>query len=96
MLPETPRVSGGQTTSRPKIGIVSRVFDYFGRFFRELSLQAESDPGDGKYCIFVPSLGLPKATGRVKSSSSTAEKKALRRDSLKPYNIKEKLPLQIR
>ena len=51
-----------------------------GRFFCELSLQADRDPGGANFYIFVPSLGLPKTTARVGTSSSTAEKTAVRRD----------------
>ena len=43
----------------------------------ELSLRAESG---ANFFIFVSSLGLPKTAARVLSSSSTAEKKAVRRD----------------
>ena len=57
-----------------------RSFRELFSFFRELSLRADSDPGGAKFYIFVPSLGLPKTTARVGSSSSTAEKKAVRRD----------------
>ena len=34
------------------------------------------------FYIFVPSLGLPKTTASVGSSSSTAENKAARRDGV--------------
>ena len=34
------------------------------------------------FYIFVPSLGLPKTTARVGSSSSTAEKKAGKNETL--------------
>ena len=44
------------------------------------SLRADSDPGGANFYIFVPSLGLPITTARVGSSSSTAEKKAVRPD----------------
>ena len=33
-----------------------------------------------KFYIFVPSLGIPKTTARVGSSSSTAEKRAVQCD----------------
>ena len=38
-------------------------------------LRADSDPGGANFYILVPSLGLPKTTARVGSSSSIAEKK---------------------
>ena len=40
-----------------------------------MSLKEDRDPGGANFYIFVPSLGLPKTTARVGSSSSTAEKK---------------------
>ena len=57
-----------------------RYLIIFGRFFRELLLQADSDPGGANLYIFVPSHGLPKTTARVGSSSSTVEKTAVRCD----------------
>ena len=78
MQPGTPRFSEGETTSRPNIDTFGRYLIIFGRFFRGLSLRADSDPGGAKFYTFVPSLGLPKITARDGSSSSTAEKKVVR------------------
>ena len=80
MQPGMQRFSGGETAIRPNIDNFCRYLIIFGRFFRELPLRAESDPGGGNFLIFVPSLVLSKTTARVGSSSSTAEKKAVRRD----------------
>ena len=80
MQPGMQGFSGGETAIRPNIDNFCRKLIIFGRFFRELSLRAESDPGGANFFIFVPSLGLPKTTARVGSSSSTAEKTAVRRD----------------
>ena len=71
----TSRFSGGETTSRPNIDTFGRYLIIFGRFFRGMSLKADSNPGGANFYIFVPRLGLPKTTARVGSSSSTAEKK---------------------
>ena len=49
-------------------------------------LRADSDPGGANFYIFVPSLGLPKITARVVSSSSTVEKKAFRVQLLIVYS----------
>ena len=75
MQPGTPRFSGGETTSRPNIDTFGRYLIIFGRFFRGISLRADSDPGGANFYIFVPSLGLSKTTARIGSSSSIAEKK---------------------
>ena len=83
MQPGTPRFSEGKTTSRPNIDTFGRYLIIFGRFFRGLSLRADSDSGGVNFYIFVPSLGLPKITARVGSSSSTAEKKAVRRHGVR-------------
>ena len=61
--------------SRPNIDTFGRYLIIFGRFFRGMLLRADSDPGGANFYIFVPSLGLPKTTARVGSSSSIAEKK---------------------
>ena len=61
MQPGTPRFSGGETTSRPNI---DNVWPIFGRFFRELSLQADSNPGGANFYLsliylkLLPELGL--------------------------------------
>ena len=78
-----PHFSGGETTSRPNIDTFGRYLIMFGRFFRELLLRAESDPGGVNFYIFVPSLGLSKTAARVGSSSSTAEKRVVRRDGIR-------------
>ena len=78
-----PRFSGGETTGRPKIDTFGRYLINFGRFFRELSLRAESDPGGANFYILVPCLGLPKSTVKVGFSASTAEKKGVRRDGVR-------------
>ena len=83
MQPGTPRFSEGETTSRPNIDTFGRYLIIFGRFFRGLSLRADSDPGGANFYIFVPSLGLPKITARDGSSSSTAEKKVVRRHGVR-------------
>ena len=83
MQPGMFRFSGGETTSHPNIDTFGRYLIIFGRFFRGLSLRADSDPGGTNFYIFVPSLDLPKTTARVGSSSSTAEKKAVRRDGVR-------------
>ena len=75
MQPGTPRFSGGEITSRTNIDTFGRYLIIFGRFFRGMSLRANSDPGGANFYIFVSTLGLPKTTARVGSSSSTAEKK---------------------
>ena len=46
-----------------------------GKFFANWAILAARI-----FFIFVSSLGLPKTTARVESSSSTAEKNAVRRD----------------
>ena len=63
--------------SHPNIDTIGRYLILFRQFFRGLSLRADSDPGSVNFYIFVPSLGLPKITARVGSSSSIAEKKAV-------------------
>ena len=40
-----PHLSKGETTSRPNIDMFGLYLIMFGRFFRELLLRAESDPG---------------------------------------------------
>ena len=49
----------------------------FRWFFREMLLQTESNPCGANFYIIVPSLGSPKTTARVGSSTSTADKKAV-------------------
>ena len=83
MQPGTLRFSKGETTSRPDIDTFGQYLIIFGRFFRGLSLRADSDPGGANFYTFVPSLGLPKITAGVGSSSSTAEKKAVRRHGVR-------------
>ena len=83
MQPGTPRFSEGETTSRLNIDTFGRYFIIFGRFFRGLSLRADSDPGGANIYIFVPSLGVSKITARVRSSSSTAEQKVVRRHGVR-------------
>ena len=90
-----PRFSGGKTTICSNIDTFCQKWIIFGWFFHKLSLRAESNPGSANFYIFVPSLGLPKATARVGSSSSTAEKKAAQRDGglqLIAYSIIKHLP----
>ena len=74
------RFSGGETTSRPNI-------DTFGQYFRTVLsrnvAQSRQRSWRREFYIFVPSLGLPKTTARVGSSSSTAEKKAVRRHGVR-------------
>ena len=66
--------------NHPNIDTFGRYFIIFGHFFHKLSLGADSNPGYTNFYIFVPSLGLPKTTAKIGSSSSTAEKKAVRCD----------------
>ena len=83
MQPGTPSFPAGKTKSRPNIDTFGRYLIMFGRFFCGLLLRAESDPGGANFYISVPSLGLSKPTARVGSSSSTAEKKPVRRDGVR-------------
>ena len=87
MQPGTPRFSEGETASRPNIDTFGRYLIIFGRFFCGLSLRAYSDPARANFYIFVPSLGLPKITARVGSSSSTAEKKVVRRHGVRSLMV---------
>ena len=92
MQPGTPRFSEGETTNHLNIDTFGRYLIIFGRFFRGLSLRADSGPGGANFYFFVPSLVLPKITARVGSRSSTAEKKVVRRHgvrSLIVYSIPE-------
>ena len=66
-----PRFSKGETTGRPNIDTFGRYLIIFRRFFHGLLLRADSGPGGASFYISVPSLGLPKITARVGSSSST-------------------------
>ena len=88
MQPGMPRFSGKETKSL-NIDMFHQYLINFGRFFRGLSLRADSDPGGANFYIFVSSLSLPKTTARVGSSSSTAEKKVVRCDGIQSliYNI---------
>ena len=61
--------------SRPNNDIFGQYLINFGRFFHELSLRADSDPGGAIFYIFVPSLGLPKTTARVGSALPLQRKK---------------------
>ena len=67
----------------PNIDKFGQYLIIFERFFHGMSLKADSDPGSANFYTFVPSLGLPKTTARVGSSSYTAEKKAVRRDGVR-------------
>ena len=78
--------------SLPNIDTFGRYFIIFGRFFRGMSLRADSDPGGANFYILVPSLVLPKATASVGSSSSTAEKKAVRRDGVRSLIVNSIIP----
>ena len=68
--------------SRPNIDTFGRYFIIFEWFFRGLSLRADGDSGGVNFYIFLPSLGLPKITATIGSSSSTLEKKAVRYHSV--------------
>ena len=68
--------------SHPNIDMFGQYLIIIGRFFHEMSLKADSYPGSTNFYIFVSSLGLPKTTARVGSSSSTAEKKAVLPDGV--------------
>ena len=87
MQPGTPRFPEGETTSRPNIDTFGQYLIIFRRYFRGLLLRADSDPGSANFYIFVSSLGLPKTTARVGSSSSTAEKKAVQCDGVRSFTI---------
>ena len=78
----TPRFLGGEIAIRPNpnIDAFCRYLIIFGRFFRELPATSREQSLRRKFFTFVPSLGILKTTARVGSISSTAEKKAVRRD----------------
>ena len=82
MQPGMFRFSGGETTSRPNIDTFGRYLIIFGWFFRGMLLRADSAPGGVNFYIFVPSLGVPKTTARVRPSSSTVEKNVVQRDGI--------------
>ena len=71
----TPRFPGGETTSSPNIRLAN--------IWTVLSRTAASSRQRPWRRKFVLILGLPKTTARIRSISSTAEKKAARRDGVR-------------
>ena len=78
MLVFTGKLHCLQTMSRPNIDIFGQyliISDHFS-----LTAASSRQRSWRREFLYIPRLDLPKTTARVGSSSSTTEKKAVRRD----------------